>query len=287
VYERPPTLADIAQIRGAILHTRAALVVIDVLMAFLPGKVDSDKDQDIRAVLSRLAKLGEELGCTFVLLRHLNKAGGGSPMYRGDGSIGIVGAARAGFLVARDPDDPDTRVVACVKSNLAREPDSLTYRLESAPDSDVARVVWTGTSTHDAAALLVGGTEDGDERREIDAWLLDLLDAGHGSIDAKDVLKRAREAGYSVDQVKRTKKRLKIESHKAGMGGGWEWVLPLEGSTKSAKGVALREPHSSHSSALPSAVADPECTRCHHNPAMRTDPLGRCRACAYPNPDQE
>ena len=114
-------------------------------------------------MISRLTALGEETGCTFLLLRHLNKATGGTPMYRGGGSIGIVGAARAGYLVARDPDDPDTRVLACVKSNLAREPESLTYRRQSAPGTDVARVVWTGTSVHDAAGLLRTAEGEGEE----------------------------------------------------------------------------------------------------------------------------
>jgi hypothetical protein len=317
MYERPPTLADIAQIRAAILRTGAVLVVIDVLMAFLPGKVDSHKDQDIRAVLSRLTKVGEETGCTFVLLRHLNKGGSGSPMYRGGGSIGIVGAARAGFLVARDPDDPDTRVVACVKSNLAREPESLCYRLEAAPDSDVAHVVWTGTSAHDAAGLLRNvGDDDQDDRREIEEWLEEFMNDRDGRVAAKDVTNAGRKVGYSVDQVKRAKKKLGIESMKAGMGGGWDWAMRAEGSTKGAKGVALGEPHSSHPSVLPSetvrsddgitddplAGVDPfaegpfladyeppdrTCTRCGRGSAHDLVPPGLCRRCAYPaDPDE-
>ena len=112
--ERPPTLADIRPITAAIRQTRARLVIVDVLMAFLPGKVDRHKDQDVRVVLSRLSAMAEETGALLLLLRHLNKTSGGPAIYRGGGSIGIVGAARAGYLVARDPDDPETRVLACV-----------------------------------------------------------------------------------------------------------------------------------------------------------------------------
>lgn len=274
---RPVTLADLPEIRSAVLSTGAILVVVDVLMAFLPGKVDSHKDQDVRVVLSRLTQLGEETGCTFVLLRHLNKAGGGSPMYRGGGSIGIVGAARAGFLVARDPEDPDTRVLACIKSNLAREPESLAYRLESAPGTDVARVVWLGASHLDASGLLRDGDNDeADDRREIDAWLQDLLEEEGGAGDAKAVLRQAKAAGFSVDQAKRAKKRLGIESVKTGNvgeAGSWQWRLPTEERTKSAKGVALREPHSSHPSVPPS------CALCGLPTADPTDEDGRCPAC--------
>jgi hypothetical protein len=44
-------------------------------------------------VLSRLAEFADRTRCTILLLRHLNKSKSGDPMYRGGGSIGIVGAA--------------------------------------------------------------------------------------------------------------------------------------------------------------------------------------------------
>lgn len=279
--ERPPTLADIAAITAAIHRVNARLVVVDVMMAFLPGKVDSHKDQDIRAVLSRLSKMCEETGATLVLLRHLNKSGGNSPMYRGGGSIGIVGAARVGYLIARDPDDPDTRIMACVKSNLAKEPESLSYRLESAPGSDVAHVVWTGVSSHDAFALIQNGREDTDDRNEVDQWLLNLLDENQHRVDAKKALTAARSAGFSVDQAKRAKKRLGVESVKSSMAGGWDWVLP-EGSTKGAKGADSGKPHSSLPSVLPSQTdADTNVVQ-----LWRPTPTGAsCKGCGDDLPD--
>ena len=51
-----------------------------------------------------------------------------------------------------------------MKSNLAREPESLSYRLESTPGSHVAHVVWTGASVARAAGLLrVNLDGDGEE----------------------------------------------------------------------------------------------------------------------------
>ena len=55
---RPLTLANIAALRSAIEATGARLLIIDVLMAYLPTGVDSHKDQDIRAVLSRSSRPG-------------------------------------------------------------------------------------------------------------------------------------------------------------------------------------------------------------------------------------
>jgi putative DNA primase/helicase len=174
---RPPTLADVDYLHQLVVETGARLLVVDVLMAYLPSGVDSHKDQDIRRVLSRLAALADATGCTVLLLRHLNKAKGGDPLYRGGGSIGIVGAARAGMLVAKDPDDEQVRVLACTKSNLGREPEGLTYRLTDADEHGVARVEWLGTSTHDARALLADpdNAPESPERDEAKSWLEDYL----------------------------------------------------------------------------------------------------------------
>jgi len=95
--------------------------------------------------------MADRAGCCVLLLRHLNKTAGGSPMYRGGGSIGIIGAARAGLLAAPDPDDETRRVLACIKSNLAAAPDALGYRLVDSPDHGCARVEWLGHSPHSSS----------------------------------------------------------------------------------------------------------------------------------------
>ena len=92
-----------AALDEAISTTGARLLVIDVIMAYLPDGTDSHKDQDIRRVLSRLAALADRTGCTVLLLRHLNKSSARDPLYRGGGSIGIVGAARAGLIGRTGP----------------------------------------------------------------------------------------------------------------------------------------------------------------------------------------
>jgi hypothetical protein len=216
---RPPTLADVEAIRNVVEQTGARLLVVDVLMAYLPGKVDSHRDQDVRAVLHRIAELADAAGCTVLLLRHLNKSAGGSPLYRGGGSIGIIGAARAGFIAALDPDDDtgETRVLACVKSNLAAMPDSLSYRLKPAPGRDVARVVWEGTSGHAAAALLhIADGEERTERDEAVEWLTGYLRDQGGAVPAAEVMKAARADGISERTLKRARQRAGITSRRSG-----------------------------------------------------------------------
>jgi putative DNA primase/helicase len=225
---RPPTLADVDYLHQLVVDTGARLLVVDVLMAYLPSGVDSHKDQDIRRVLSRLATLADATGCTVLLLRHLNKAKGGDPLYRGGGSIGIVGAARAGMLVAKDPDDDQVRVLACTKSNLGREPEGLTYRLTDADEHGVARVEWLGTSTHDARTLLAdpGDAPESPERDEAKSWLEDyLIDNGRQqSFDVKtEAWKKKR---ISDRTLQRAAKDLKVVYSQEGFPRNTYWSLP-------------------------------------------------------------
>ncbi|MGH7867418.1 MAG: AAA family ATPase, partial [Candidatus Dormibacteraceae bacterium] len=78
--------------------------------------------------MAPLANLAERAGVVAVVVRHLNKASGGSPIYRGGGSIGIIGAARVGLLMAKDPQDEERRILAPVKTNLSAPPPSLAYK---------------------------------------------------------------------------------------------------------------------------------------------------------------
>ncbi|GAA3565858.1 hypothetical protein GCM10022222_57080 [Amycolatopsis ultiminotia] len=227
-YERPVTLADMGTIHETVKRYRARLLIVDVLMAYMPGTVDSHRDQDVRTVLARLAAIADETGCAVLLLRHLNKASGGNVVYRGGGSIGIIGAARAGYVVAPDPDDETRRVLACTKNNLAQMPSSLTYRLESTPDSHVAKVVWYGESAHQASELLTTTTEEASEQSDAVAFIDKyLVDCG-GKSPAKDVLTQGEKGGFTRSTMYRAAKTLGVRKEKDGMRGRWWWTHPAD-----------------------------------------------------------
>jgi hypothetical protein len=229
---RPMVLPDdVDWLERAITTMDAALVVVDPLMAFMSDGTDSHKDQSVRKMLHKLSILAEESGAAILIVRHLNKTGGGNPLYRGGGSIGIVGAARSGLLVGRDPDDLDKRILASTKCNLAAEPKSLAFHLENTEDT--SRVVWDGTSRHTASSILAepklaaegGGTAVSDAR----TFLLDAL--SRGPVPAKDIRRMAREGGISEGTLKKAKRELLIRSDQDGFHGGWTWRMPLTEDT--------------------------------------------------------
>jgi hypothetical protein len=231
VQQVPPSLPrDVPVIERIIREYRVRLVVVDVLMAYLTGKVDSHRDQDVRGVLHQLAAMAERTGCTVVLVRHLNKAGGSNALYRGGGSIGIVGAARAAYLVARDPEDADRRILAVTKSNLTAEPPSLAYRLVDDPANGCARVEWEDSPVEHTAASLLAAVSDDDTRTERDEaadWLIDYLTANGGQAPRKDVMKAATTERFSERTLKRAATRVQVISERAGWPAVATWRLPV------------------------------------------------------------
>src|SRR5215213_9478885 len=116
-------------IEEIITRTRAALLIIDPLVAFLARGHSADSDQGVRRAFHALKGLAERTGVAIVAVRHLNKSMTANPLYRGGGSIGIIGAARCGLLLAPDPEDAERRILASTKDNLGLPPPSLAFRL--------------------------------------------------------------------------------------------------------------------------------------------------------------
>lgn len=122
-------------LRRAIKDVDAALVIVDPVMAFLGEDINSHNDASVRKALGPLKEVAEATGAAIVFVRHLNKSGEGSALYRGGGSIAFIGAARTGLLVAKHPDDENLRVLAVMKQNLSdySETPSWSYAVKTAP----------------------------------------------------------------------------------------------------------------------------------------------------------
>jgi hypothetical protein len=166
-----------------------------------------------------------------LVVRHLNKAPGNNPLYRGGGSIGIIGAARMAFVVGKDPQDENRRVLASTKNNLAKPPKSLMFTLEEAENGAV-RVNWLGESEVSAHQLLATPREEehADARGEAVEFLNDTL--ADGPVPASDIIEDAEDAGISEKTLRRAKKLLGVIAYREGEAGKrgagrWLWKLPI------------------------------------------------------------
>jgi len=162
-----------------------------------------------------------------ICIRHLNKGGSQNPKYRGGGSIGIIGAARAAFLFGEAPGRDHVHVMAPVKGNLWRaKPPALEYVIEERSDQPV--IVWHGESQCNAKSLLAQpeSTEESNGCAGARGFLLEMLAAE--PVDAKEVKREARNAGIAEKTLYRAKDQLGVLSQKKGFGEGqhWAWALP-------------------------------------------------------------
>lgn len=167
----PPVLPqNLPIIRSIVIERKVVLVIIDPFAAFLDGEIDSHKDSDIRRVMYQLRQIAEETTAAFLIVRHLNKLINVSDaMYRGGGSIGIIGACRSAMLVGKHPENEDQRVLVSVKSNLCAKPLPLAYRIggeQGIKVFGIPKVEWLGVAEIEADEVLARPKKEKDDRKQ-------------------------------------------------------------------------------------------------------------------------
>jgi hypothetical protein len=229
-FVRPVELPeDLPRVQRIVTEHDLGLIVIDPIVAFLGARTDAHRDQDVRRVLYPLAQMAQTTGCAIICIRHLNKTPGTNPLYRGGGSIGFIGAARLGLVVAPDPGDTDRRILAVSKSNLAVIPDSLAFRLCPDDFREVAAVRWEGPVATTAAELLGSGARTS-PRAEAEEFLAELL--ARGPVATAEVEAAREREDISVATLRRAKKALGVTSiqPEGAPHPGWYWALSDQGS---------------------------------------------------------
>jgi AAA domain len=217
---------DTDLLQETIQENQARLAILDPFTAFLSAGACSLNDQIIRQALTPLAQVAHDTRAAIALVRHLNKGGRGQEaLYRGRGSIAVVGAARAALLVGRSPYDPQHRILACTKTNLSVTPPSLGFEIHT-HEQGQAVIRWTGAVELSADDLVLAPAEYGAMLRRAKAFLEEVL--GNGPLRRTEIDEKARAAGVSERTLKRAKADLGVVSqeqstddHKC-----WYWSLP-------------------------------------------------------------
>lgn len=199
----------------AVLRYGVQIVIFDPLMAFIGGDTDTHSDHSVRRALQPLKRFAEATGAAVIVVRHLNKGGSSTKaIYRGGGSIGFVGAARATFVVAQQ--DDGMRVLACVKTNLAKKPPALRYTIESNED-DIPYIKWHGVVSLTAQELLDGpekeaGSSEADDRQSAVEDAMEYLEflLGNGPLSWDEIKNQGKIDGYAEHTLRRARGRAKV-----------------------------------------------------------------------------
>lgn len=234
--QRPFNLrADLARLDRMLTEKAdVLLVVIDPVSAYLGG-TDSHNNADVRALLAPLADLASRHGVAIVCVSHLNKSANMKALHRVTGSLAFAAAARAAFVVTKDPDDPasDRRLMLPLKNNLAKDQEGLAFRIEDCrltSGIECSRIAWEPEPvkiTAEEAMTPAGDPEERSAGEEAEEFLRDQLLPGIPR-PARDILGEANQAGISEKTLRRAKSRLSVKVVRTDFGkaGRWEWMLP-------------------------------------------------------------
>jgi RecA-family ATPase len=237
--------SDLAILEDAIARVGdVRLVIIDPVSSYL-GKVDSHKNAEVRTVLEPIGEMASRLRVAVVAVTHFSKGGGSSANHRIIGSIAFVAAARAAFIVSRDPEDENRRLFVPSKNNLGPDRDGLAFRIETrlVGQGIIAPAVsWDSEPVTRTADEILAAVDKAGHRQNQSAtdeavdWLRELL--ADGPLPAKQVRSEGDAAGHTWATIRSAKKAVGVEVFREGgiaEAGRWLWRLPaaesLRGST--------------------------------------------------------
>jgi putative DNA primase/helicase len=216
------------------------LVVIDPVSSYL-GKVDSHKNAEVRTVLEPIAEMASRLRVAVVAVTHFSKGNSTSANNRIIGSVAFVAAARAAFIVSRDPDDENRRLFVPSKNNLGPDRDGLAFRIETREVGKgiiAPAVSWDSepvTRTADEILSAMSGSGDRHSGKDDAKIFLQEVLAG-GLMSVADLEAEARAAGLLGERqrlsynkaIRAAADSLGVVRKREGFGRGaaYHWSLP-------------------------------------------------------------
>ncbi|WP_295386181.1 AAA family ATPase [uncultured Thiodictyon sp.] len=236
---RPFDLAtdvDVLSAHLASMNPAPALLIVDPIVSAVSG--DSNQGSAVRRALQPLVELAQDRRCAILGISHFSKGTQGrDPTERVTGSLSFGAVARVVMATAKLPDhEGGGRILVRSKSNIGMDSGGFRYALEHCELVGIGgvpatRVVWGAAMDGTARELLSLADTDTDpeeqtEQQEAGDWLRELL--SQGSRRFVDIVKAAKENGFSERTVRRARKDIDATVTREGFGGGSSWSLPAE-----------------------------------------------------------
>ena len=235
-------VSDLGQLRQKVTEIGdVKAILIDPISAYLGvGKIDSYRTTDIRAVLSPLKDLAEELKVAVIGVLHFNKkVDVTNVLLRVSDSLAFVAAPRHVFGVIDDRENGRKLVVAA-KNNLAdakQKQKSLAFRFgvkRVGDDPNDGTPIEAPHIVFDDGYVDVSATEalsalnenkSPVQRETARNFLLDILN--DGPVPSVEIKEAAEANGIHWRTIERVKQSLRIVAERRS--NKWFWRLPQEG----------------------------------------------------------
>jgi hypothetical protein len=201
----------------AIEAVHPVLVILDPLVAYL-GNIDMHRSNQTRPLMAALKTVAEQHHCTIMGVRHPSKMDQGGPlMYRGQGNMDIVGAARSALWVQKHPTHPeDQTLMIHSKTNVGMPGRTVIFSRAR------GEFEWIGV-TRLAEWMLSGKGPDPYALLEAFFWLEETMTPGIPKLSA-EIEKEAEQRGISPRTLARARKFIGAEPKK--LGDRWVCTLP-------------------------------------------------------------
>lgn len=212
------------RLEQAIIETKARLIILDPIQAYIGATVDMHRANEIRPVLKHLGIIAEKHNCAIILIGHMNKASGSKSTYRGLGSIDIQATARSVLLVARLRDKPNIRIMAHDKSSLAPAGDAIGFEM-----TEDNGMVCIGPYDITIDELLSGNEGRGKKKLDIAENFIKEYFGSNKVIPSNEIMMEAAKRSINRNTLLSAKKKLGITSDKEKAEDGtiyWTWVMP-------------------------------------------------------------
>ena len=212
------------RLEQAIIETKARLIILDPIQAYIGATVDMHRANEIRPVLKHLGIIAEKHNCAIILIGHMNKASGSKSTYRGLGSIDIQATARSVLLVARLRDKPNIRIMAHDKSSLAPAGDAIGFEM-----TEDNGMVCIGPYDITIDELLSGNEGRGKKKLDIAENFIKEYFGSNKVIPSNEIMMEAAKRSIKRNILLSAKKKLGITSDKEKAEDGtiyWTWVMP-------------------------------------------------------------
>lgn len=216
--------SDVPTIEASlVMLEKPKLLVLDPVMAYMGGKADTNKDNEVRDILGPLAEMAQRHNMAIVVVAHLNKGDRDNIVYKVSGSVGFAGLPRSVLLIGQE-EASGQRGIAHIKSNLGPEMPTITFSL----DNDGFH--WGKLCPELTKYKLVEKdrkTKASDERDVAKEWLLGALRKGPRW--SKELEEEARDICISWTTLGRAKRELGVAHEKVDHPDGGKatrWILP-------------------------------------------------------------
>lgn len=222
----------IAGLEETMRSVAATIVFIDPIVAYLGGKMDMSQANEVRDVMTPLARAAEHTGCAIVVVRHLRKAGADNALYKGLGSIDFTAAVRS-VLAVQYARDGKTPIIRHIKHNLTPAGPTLSYGVE--PGAELLDAEGRPTGIWSVGKFQWGPVFEEDEygpgktidRRpksyaKAQEFLIAFLK--DGPKPALEIIRAAEAAGISEKTLKRAKQGIAVSDKELNQ---WVWKLTV------------------------------------------------------------